>query len=37
MKGNTMKKITTITTAIAFIIAGLMLYVKKMTLFRKEK
>lgn len=37
MKGNMMKKITAITTAIAFLIAGLMLYVKKMTLFKKDK
>lgn len=37
MKGRTMKKMTAITTAIAFVIAGLALYLKKMTLFKKER
>jgi hypothetical protein len=32
-----MKKLTAITTAIAFVIAGLALYLKKMRLFKKDK
>jgi hypothetical protein len=32
-----MKKFTTITTAIAFVVAGLALYLKKMRLFKKDK
>ena len=32
-----MKKITIITTAIAFVIAGLAVYIKKMKLFKKDK
>lgn len=32
-----MKKITIITTAIAFVIAGLAVYIKKMKLFKGEK
>jgi len=31
-----MKKITIITTAVAFVIAGLAVYIKKMTLFKGE-
>jgi len=32
-----MKKLTIITTAIAFVIAGLAVYIKKMRLFKKDK
>jgi len=32
-----MKKLTAITTAIAFILAGLAVYLKKMRLFKKDK
>jgi hypothetical protein len=32
-----MKKLTAITTAIAFVVAGLALYLKKMRLFKKDK
>jgi len=32
-----MKRITTITTAIAFVLAGLAVYLKKMRLFKKDK
>jgi len=32
-----MKKLTIITTAIAFVIAGLAVYIKKMKLFKKDK
>jgi hypothetical protein len=32
-----MKKLTAITTAIAFVIAGLAVYIKKMKLFKKDK
>jgi len=32
-----MKKLTAITTAIAFVVAGLALYLKKMRLFKKNK
>lgn len=32
-----MKKLATITTAIAFVLAGLAVYLKKMKLFKKDK
>jgi len=32
-----MKKLTAITTAIAFVLAGLAVYLKKMRLFKKNK
>lgn len=32
-----MKKITIITTAVAFVIAGLVTYIKKMKFFKGEK
>jgi hypothetical protein len=32
-----MKKLTIITTTIAFVIAGLAVYIKKMKLFKKDK
>jgi hypothetical protein len=32
-----MKKLATITTTIAFVLAGLAVYLKKMKLFKKDK